>query len=93
MCVCAQLCLTLVSPCPSCVNETFQASILVQKGLPFPTNPGIEPGVSFLSWIGRWIFTTGATWEAHWIDGGPTKSVENGMRSRFEGEYCGFRQF
>ena len=65
------------------------------SGLPFPTlgdlpNPGIEPGVSFFSWIGRWIFTTGATREAHWIDGGPTKSVENRMRSRFEGEYCGF---
>ena len=91
----AQSCLTLVSPCPSSVNETFQARILVQKGLPFPTlgdlpNPGIEPGVSFFSWIGRWIFTTGATREAHWIDGGPTKSVENRMRSRFEGEYCGF---
>ena len=27
-------------------------------------NPGIEP-VSHISCIGRWFFTTSATWEAH----------------------------
>ena len=52
-----QSCLTLVSPWPSSVSGTFQARILVQGGLPFPTsedlpNPGVEPGVSFSSWIG-----------------------------------------
>ena len=101
MCVCVCVCVHVcVSACSVVPDSWVPMSLLCQwnfpgtnigaEGVTIPTsgdlpNPGIEPGVSFFSWIGRWIFTTGATWEAHWIDGGPTKSVENRMRSRFEG--------
>ena len=43
-----------------------------RSGLPCPPprdlpDPVIEPSSLYVSWIGRWVFTTGATWKAQYM--------------------------